>query len=229
MARLHIDEYTGSIIARGLKSRVREGQDPLKIFGQSLDEELKRFGVDPESGTRNLLSTMGNFVGFRNKKGTYSNTSLIRPDKIPAEKRVIAERFIGKVPGFLGDLSGDQNDITLNTLLLKARDGFAIHLDDETNRAFVLLKCDRYPVIVQKAMSGKRLGEIIHHDLDCNPLIISAEEDDNPESLIALWRPKYDAKTRSFENPEGMYLKIEIEYPGKKIIDFDPIYQKNYF
>jgi hypothetical protein len=229
MTRLIVDEYTRAIVREVMADRVKEGEDPLQVFSQSLDEDLKRFGVNEETGTSNLISTMSNYHGFRNKKGTYSNTNLIRPGPVPAEKRLMADRFITKGPKFLAKLSGDEKQIRLETLLIKLNDICAIHLDDDTRQAFVLIKCDKYPMTVQKAMSGRNLSEILSHKLDRDPVVIKAQEDENPNELKQLFPLEYNGTTRAMIPFEGMILNVEIDYPSETHVDFKPVYHKNYF
>ena len=100
MNALSIDALTASVALPDLAAR---GND-LVTLAQALDEDWRRFSVDPACGTRHLISTMGHRPDCPPTGLSYMHTQLLMPGRVPAEDRPIAERFLSGRPLMTGEL-----------------------------------------------------------------------------------------------------------------------------
>lgn len=157
MEILHIDVLTASVSAVDLEAH----GSTLTMLGQSLHEELERHGVDPATGTRNLVSTMGNRRDAIPTGLTYHNMQPLRPHVVRAEDRPIGERFLRGKPLLYGDLATVPDGIRLETALLRISLHVHATLDHEAGHATFYVQRDAPPETMMAAAGGRRLEDVV--------------------------------------------------------------------
>lgn len=157
MATLHLDRLTAAV---ALASLGAHGGD-LSTLGQAVDEDWKRFAPDPKTGSRHLISTMGNRQECPPTGLPYYNAQFIRPGRIDAEHRPMSERFLRGSPLMCAEVTRDGGDYRLTTALLKMGMGSWMTLDWERGSATFHVQHDTLPEVTLAAMAGRRLGDVV--------------------------------------------------------------------
>lgn len=207
MQTFHLDVLTASVAADDLKAR----GNTLATLGQSLHEELERHGVDPETGTRNLISTMANRRDCMPTGLTYLNVQPLQPHVVRAENRPINERFLRGKPLLCGDLSTVADGIRLETALLRVSLHVHAAIDHETGCATFYVQKDAPPETMMAAAAGRRLGEIVDVG-HCADLAVRhvriADADEMTKVIGSLWT-------------EGVAVVTEL--PAWTMVDYQPL------
>lgn len=211
--KLHIDALTASVALKDLSER----GNTLETLAQALDEDWKRYAVDPKTGTRHLISTMGNRQDAPATGLAYYNTGLIQPGRIDAAERSESERFLKGKPLLCAELAQEQDGYRLGTVLLRV--SFHIHavIDREREAAMFYIQFAQLPETVMNAATGRRLDEIIDIGHLGNLLVRSVRTADESEMRKVL----------GHISMEG--ILVETDLPEWIEVDFEEVYHKPFF
>lgn len=202
-----IDALTASVAWGDLNSC---GND-LATLAQSLHEEIDRHGVDPATGTRYLMSTMGNRMASPPTGLTYLNVQLLAPHRVPAERRPMDKRFLRGRPMLCGDLAMSAEGVRLETAVLRISLKAHATLDHARGIATFYIQETPPPDTTMIAATGRRLDEVVDVG-HCGELRVrimrTADEREMKSVLGQLWT-------------DG--IAVETDLPGWKTIAYEPI------
>jgi hypothetical protein len=207
MKTLHLDALTASVSAVDLEAH----GSTLAMLGQSLHEELERHGANPATGTRNLISTMGNRQDAIPTGLTYHNVQPLRPHVVRAEDRPINERFLRGKPLLCGDLASVPDGIRLETALLRISLHVHAAIDHEAGSATFYVQRDGPPETMMAAAAGRRLGEIVEIG-HCADLAVR-------HMRIA----EGDEMTRVIGSPWTDGVAVVTDLPGWTTVGYEPV------
>lgn len=209
MKTLHMDALTASIALVDLE---RNGSD-LKVLAQALDEDWRRFAVDPRTGTRHLVTTMRTRQNVPPTGLTYTHTALIRPNPVRAEDRPLSERWLKGSPFLCAEIAREDQDYRLSTAMLRITVDMHAVIDRDRARTVFYLSEGSLPDVVMMAATGRRLSQIVDVGA-CGDMIVeqvrTAGADEMKMVLGQDWR-------------EG--IAIETALPEWIGIDFEPVYR----
>lgn len=208
MAILHIDTITA---AAALASLGPTGQD-LAILAQSIDEDWKRFAPPPASGSRHLISTMGNRQNCPPTGLPYYNAQLLKPDLVDAAKRPIRDRFLKGAPLLCAEVTRDRDEYRLDTVLIKIGMRAWITIDREAGRTTYFMADQELPDTALAAAAGRRLGEIASLGIGEDAVVTSA-------------RPADAKEMRGIAQAMvGPGIALDTPLPGWSTVEFQRIY-----
>ena len=151
---LEIDELTAAFAAESLAAHGRD----LIAFAQAIDEEWKRHGVDPSTGTRHLISTMGN---RHLTNPPHYHTQLIDPDPVPAEARPAERRFLRGAPKFCAEIVPTDAGYRLATTLLRLGDDVHLTYRLDAPRCGIDIRGSSLPDTVLDALVGRDANDVV--------------------------------------------------------------------
>lgn len=208
MKMLEIDALTASVAAASLIPR----GNGLKEFAQALDEDWKRYAVDPSTGTRHLISTMGNRQNCPPTGLPYYNTGLIQPDSLDAIHRPMDRRFLRGRPRFCAELQRKEDGYRLETALLEVSADIRATVDRKSGKITFHIQSIILPDTVMDAAIGHTLGEVLQlglqHDLRVTGLRVSQQ----------------DEMRGIFDHNAIEGIAIETELPDWQSIEFQEVY-----
>ena len=206
---LEIDELTAAFAAESLASRGRD----LVAFAQAIDEEWKRHGVDPSTGTRHLVSTMGN---RHLMNPPHYHTQFIDPDPVPAEARPPERRFLRGAPKLCAEIVPTDAGYRLATTLLRLGDDVHLTYRLDAPRCGIDIRGSSLPDAVLDALVGR----------DANDVVAM------PGGLaipITGWRRLSADTTQEVFNTtraDVQATRIHFDRPPSVAVEFDPMYFK---
>lgn len=210
--KLHIDALTAATAIDGL---ARRGND-LVILAQAVDEEYRRFAVDPKTGTRHLVTTMANRQESPPTGLPYHHTSFLQPDPIPAEQRDIKDRFLKGKPLLCAEIALVDDGYRLDVAVLKMGQDVFVTIDRANGKAAFYLENIDLPESTRMALIGRSIGEVVG-----SPILDTLEA---PLEIQAL----RDVDVTEMQGVRGSKSKpgiaIETRLPEWHIIEFDPVY-----
>ncbi len=219
MKRLRLDALTAS----HCQALFASAQTDLTLLAQAIDEDWKRYAPDPETGSRHLISTMGNRLNGPPRDLPYYNTSLIRPDALPAENRPMNDRFLRPTPRLCAEVRKIPEGYELDTALLRLDEHIMASMDGKGSVSLYVANIE-LPRATLIAMIGRPLGDVIQVGLEHDPLILDAHFVDAAEMTKVHGRTKL---TREKDISEG--LRIDVKVSGTIDVPFREIYEKPFF
>lgn len=219
MKRLRLDALTAS----HCRTLFAGAQKDLSLLAQAIDEDWKRFAPDPKTGSRHLISTMGNRLNGPPRGLPYYNTSLIRPDALPAESRPINERFLKPIPQLCAEVRKIPEGYELDTALLRLDDHIMASIDGEGKTTLHVANIE-FPRAAMIAMIGRPLRDVIQIGLEHDPLILDAHPVDAAEMKKIHGRMKL-----SGGQDISAGLSIDVRVTGTVDVPFHAKYEKSFF
>lgn len=209
MTILRMDTLTAAVALASLGAR---GGD-LTILAQAVDEDWKRFAPDPESGSRHLISTMGNRQECPPTGLPYYNAQFIKPDRVDAKDRPMSQRFLRGAPRLCAEITRDGEGYTMSSALLQMSTTSWMTLDWDRGLATLYVEDAVLPDTALAAAIGRRMGEVVDVD-HAGGMVVTAARAAGGDEI------------RKIANRlTGQGIAIETGLPDWTRLAFEPVYR----